>query len=61
MTSEQIQATTVDQSADVQGYVYYSNFTGRPVAWTPGIGPYVPGYHRRFFLTPFGVITSLRK
>ena len=60
MATEQ-RIATVEKSADVQGYVDYSNFTGRPVAWTPGIGPYVPGYHRRFFLTPFGVVTSLRK
>ena len=58
--------TTVDQSADVQGYVYYNKLTGKVLAVVPGIGPEVPSpanqvIGRRVFATWFGYVTSLRK
>ena len=60
MANEQ-RINVVDQSADVQGYVYFNKF-GQPVAWTPGFGPYIPGLYRRYYAHPyFGVVTSLRK
>ena len=57
---------TVDQGADVQGYIYYSKSTGQVLAVVPGIGPEVryPAnlvIGRRVAKTPLGYVTSLRK
>ena len=64
MATEQ-RIATVDQRADVQGYVYYNKFTGKVIAVVPGIGPHVPFpanqvIGRRVYRTWFGSVTSLK-